>query len=264
MRISSFFLSVLALFTWAAIGYTQEIDDSLVLALSFDENQGDVAKDSSQYGFDGDIDGATWVDGKFGKALEFDGVDDVVIVADKPELLLLEGGTLMAWAYIMTEAGHASWNRIIIKAPDNGGASAGYDFLFDRANGYSVRFCVVACASHFPMETDSWHHVAVTFDGNTIVVYVDGENVSDVPQPGPTVDSTGSDLHIGNGAAVDRPFNGMLDEIRIWNRALEEDEIKWHMERGADVVFAVEPHSKATTAWARIKNSSFYQGYSGI
>ncbi len=104
------------------------------------------------------------------------------------------------------------------------------------------------------METDSWHHVAVTFDGNQITVYADGENVSEIPQPGPTVDSTGFDLHIGNGAAFDRPFHGRHDEIRIWNRPLDADEIKWQMERGTKEVVAVEPHSKLAITWAEVKN----------
>ncbi len=104
------------------------------------------------------------------------------------------------------------------------------------------------------METDSWHHVAVTFDGEIITIYADGENVSEVPQPGPTVDSTGFDLHIGNGAAFDRPLHGMLDEVRIWNRALGEDEIKEQMESSTIDIIAVEPGSKLTSTWAGVKS----------
>jgi hypothetical protein len=253
MKITGIFLSVLTLLIWSATGYGA-IDESMVLCLSFDEGQGNVAKDSSQYGNDGSAEGTQWVAGKFGKALEFDGDGgDIVIVPDAPELLLLEGGTLMAWSYIMTESGHASWPRIIIKSADNGGTTNGYDFLFDRAGGYSIRFCVVACQSHFPMETDSWHHVAVAFDGSTIRVYADGENVSEIAQPGPTVDSTGFDLHIGNGAAADRPYHGIHDEIRVFDRPLEGEEIQWHMARGTREVVAVEPRSKLAITWADIK-----------
>ena len=155
----------------------------------------------------------------------------------------------------MTDAGHASWPRIMIKAANNGGTTNGYDLLFDRAGGYSIRFCTGgACTSHFPMETDSWHHVAVTFDGEMITVYADGEQVGEVAQAGPVVDSSGFDLHIGNGAAMDRPFQGVLDEIRIWNRVLEEDEIKANMDMGTRELIAVEPRSKLTTTWAQMKN----------
>ncbi len=259
MKIAVIFLSVLTLLIWSAKGYG-EIDESMVLCLSFDEGAGSVAKDSSQYGNDGEIQGTQWVNGKFGKALEFDGAGgDIVIVPDTPELLLLEGGTLMAWSYIMIEAGHASWPRVMIKAADNGGTTSGYDFLFDRANLYALRFCVVACSSHIPAGgvpddwTENWHHVAITFDGTTITAYADGENISEIAQPGPTVDSTGSDLHIGNGAAVDRPYHGIHDEIRVFSRALEDEEIEWHMARGTREVVAVEPRSKLAITWAEMK-----------
>jgi hypothetical protein len=255
MKMVGMFLSILVLLAWSATGYGA-VDETMVLCLSFDDGAGKVAKDSSQYGFDGKVDGADWVDGKYGKALEFDGAGvDVVVVDDKPELLLLEGGTLMAWSYIMTEAGHASWPRIMIKSADNGGTTNGYDFLFDRASGYSIRFCVGnLCTSHFPMETDSWHHVAVAFDGSTIKVYADGDQVNEIAQAAPTIDSTGFDLHIGNGAAFDRPYHGIHDEIRIFSRPLDEDEIRWQMERGTKQVVSVEPHSKLATTWAEIKN----------
>jgi len=255
MKVTGMLILTLILILWSVTAYGQP-DPTMVLALSFDEIQGGMAKDSSSFGMDGDVNGAKSVAGKFGNGLEFDGAGvDAVVVADDPELLLLEGGTLMAWAFIMTEAGHADWNRIMIKAPDNGGTAGGYDFLFDRNLGYSIRFCVVACASHFPMESDSWHHVAVTFDGNTITIYADGENVSETPQPGPTIDSTGFDLHIGNGAAFDRAYNGILDEVRIWNRALDGDEIKEQMESSTMDIVAVEPVSKLATTWADIKSS---------
>jgi len=265
MKIAGIFLSILMLFIWSATVYGVA-EDALILALSFDEGGGTKARDSSSYGNDGSVEGAKWTaDGRFGGALEFDGEGgDVVIVPDSPELLLLEGGTLMAWSYIMTEFGHADWPRIIIKAPDNRDPTTGYDFLFDRANLYALRFCVTACGdSHIPADgipadwTENWHHVAVTFDGEVIKTYADGELIDEVPQSGPTMDSTGNDLHIGNGAGFTadliRPFHGMHDEIRIFDRALEEDEIKLHMEQSTNEVVAVQPRSKLATTWADIK-----------
>lgn len=252
MKITEIFLSILMFFIWSVTGYGAT-DETLVLGLSFDDSQGKVAKDSSQYGFDGKIDGAKWANGKFGKALEFDGVDDFVEVEDAPELLLLDGGTFMAWVYIKEEKGHASWPRILNKANTTGGTH-GYDFLFDRANGYSIRFCIGgACNSYFPMETKSWHHVVATFDGKNIKIYADGEQVGEGPQPGPAIDTTGFVMHIGNSPAGDRAYHGMIDEVRIWSRALDEDEINWHMERGSREVFAVDAHSKTTTTWAELK-----------
>jgi hypothetical protein len=257
MKIAGIFFFVLMLLIWSAAGYGQ-IDESMILALSFDEGGGKVAKDSSLYGNNGSVDGAKWTkDGRFNGALEFDGVGtNVVVVPDSEELRLLEGGTLMAWSHIWTEAGHASWPRIMIKSSDNGGTTNGYDFIFDRANAYALRLCVVACNSFpaVPVETDSWHHVALTFDGSIVVAYVDGEQAGDeIPQPGATVDTTGIDLHIGNGADFARAFHGMHDEVRIFNRALDEDEIRYQMQRSTNDIIAVQPNSKLATTWADIK-----------
>ena len=58
-------------------------DESLILYLPFNEGEGDTAFDRSRFGHDGKLDAPKWVPGKFGKALEFDGEDDVVIIETK-------------------------------------------------------------------------------------------------------------------------------------------------------------------------------------
>jgi len=244
---------LLICFVSSPIGYTQ--DAKPILGLSFDEGQGNTAKDLSGNNFHGKVSGAKWVEGKYGKALEFDGENDFVEVDDAPELRLLEGGTLMAWAFIKGEKGHASWPRILIKANTNGGTH-GYDFLFDRANGYSVRFCVGgACNSYFPLDLEKWHHVVATFDEENIRIYVNGDKVGEQAQPGPSIDTPDIVMHIGNSSPNDqRQFHGILDEIRIFPEALSKDEVVWHMQRGATQVFAVPPHGKITTTWARIRH----------
>ena len=73
------------------------IDDAAGIWL-FDENSGDVAKDSSGNDNDGTINGATIVDGEFGTALEFDGVDDNVDCGNDASLDLTDAITVMAWA----------------------------------------------------------------------------------------------------------------------------------------------------------------------
>ncbi|MGQ9610818.1 MAG: LamG domain-containing protein, partial [bacterium] len=240
-------------FIYPNIIYSKIIDDTLVLALSFDEGAGENAIDSSQYKLNGKVFGPQWMSGRFGKALEFDGIDDFVEVPDNPKLLLLDGGTFMAWVFIKTEKGHASWPRILIKSNTNGGTH-GYDFLFDRAAGYSIRFCIGgACNSHFPVETNKWHHVAVTFNGKVIRVYHDGKKVGEQAQPGPAIDTTGFALRIGNSGSSDRPYHGLLDEIRIWSRALDENEIKWQMERGIREILPVEPKTSLAIKWAMLK-----------
>jgi len=253
MKFAGFFLSVLALFVLATTGYVRA-DETLVLALSFDEGQGDIAQDSSQYGFDGSIQGSQWVDGKFGKALEFDGVDDFVEVADAPELRLLNGATIMVWGFVRS-GGHASWPRFIHKADTTGG-TGGWEVLLDRAAGDAVRVCVGgACNSYIPLSSESWHHVAVTFDEAMVKVYVDGELVGENDQPGPSVDTPDLSVFIGNSFNGERQYQGIIDEVKVWSRALDQDDIKVQMNMGVqETATSVDPRSKVTATWAEIKN----------
>ena len=82
-----------------SVSQAREVDKSLVLYLPFDEGKGDVAKDASEYGHDGDlVKDPKWVDGKIGKALEFDGtVGNYVQVPITDELQLREVFTAEFW-----------------------------------------------------------------------------------------------------------------------------------------------------------------------
>lgn len=71
-------IMIAALVLASIAGAQAQTDDRLVGEWHFDEGSGNIAKDSSGNGYDGIIHGATWVDGKFGKALSFDGVDDYI------------------------------------------------------------------------------------------------------------------------------------------------------------------------------------------
>lgn len=229
------------------------IDKTMVLCLSFDEGSGNTAKDSSTYNNDGKIEGAKWVNGKFGRALEFDGGTNQVVVADSKSLLALNGGTLMAWVNIYTESGHASWPRMVIKSTINGGTE-GYDLLLDRALSYSIRFCVGGeCNSYVPVETKVWQHITVTYDNKMIYAFLDGKQIGEKAQLGPAKDTTGSKLVIGNGVAADRAYHGAIDEVRMFDRPLDENEIKYQMNRSTRDIIAVEPISKLATTWAEIK-----------
>ena len=253
MKMAAIFSSILVLLVWTTIAYGQ--DESLVLALAFDEGQGNVAGDSSQYGFDGTILGPQWVNGRFGSAMGFDGVDDSVEIADAPELRLLDGGTVMAWAYILG-GGHASWPRLVHKSNTTGGTGPGYEILFDRANGDAVRVCLGGeCQSYVPLDRQTWYHIAMTFDGATIRVYVDGEPAGENPQLGPTIDSPDFSVIVGNSFNGERQFEGTIDEVRVWSRILQVDEIRSQMGMATnEAVTSVAPHSKLAATWAHIKS----------
>ncbi len=131
------------------------------------------------------------------------------------------------------------------------------DLLVDRGLGYGLRFCIVDCDTIFsPLPTDVWMHLAVTYDGTDIYAYVDGEEVGTVPQRGVALDTTGFDLHIGTGAAFDRPFDGAHEEIRMWDVPLDAATIRWHMDQSTSDFLAVQPGGKSTTTWAAVKSGT--------
>jgi len=254
MKILGILFSILMLLALTTVTYAQ--DKTLVLALSFDEGQGNVAGDSSQYKFNAAIKGPIWVNGKYGKALSFDGVDDTVEVADAPELRLLKGGTVMAWVYILG-GGHASWPRLIHKSNTTGGTGPGYEILFDRALSDSVRVCLGGeCQTYTPTKRETWHHIALTFDGKAVKVYVDGGAAAEKPQLGPVIDNSAMALVLGNSFNAQRQFQGNIDEVRIWARVMSIDEIKAQMNMTTNnVITSVAPHLKLSTVWAKVKNN---------
>ncbi|MFQ6055938.1 MAG: hypothetical protein ACE5J3_08170, partial [Methanosarcinales archaeon] len=77
-------------------------DEGLVAEWHFDEGSGGIVKDSSGNSNDGIIHGATWVDGKYGKALRFDGVNDYVEISDNPSLYFSSGESFSVTAWIKT------------------------------------------------------------------------------------------------------------------------------------------------------------------
>ncbi len=85
-------------------------------------------------------------------------------------------------------------------------------------------------------------------------VYVDGGAASEKPQLGPMIDSPDMALILDNSFNAQRQFQGYIDEVRVWSRALDINEINVQMNmKTSDVVSSVAPHSKLTTTWSQIK-----------
>ncbi len=195
-----------------------------VAAYYFDAGEGQIAEDF--FGeHDGTIEGATWFDnGRYGKALSFDGADDCVTVADSPELQLTEEFTLQAW---VKPRGDGNDEPILFKENSPGwGGYAIYFGLDDQGNmeglisdeGEFERTVTVTA-----QVMNVWTHVALTYDGAHMRLYVDGALADTTAVPG--VEPTNGPLSIGCSDEFDDYFNGMIDEVRIYNRALRAGEV---------------------------------------
>ena len=204
----------------------------LVAAYGFEEGKGNTVADASGQKNHGAITGATWTSGKFGKALSFNGSNNLVTVKDSASLDLTNALTLEAWVYPKTSTGGG--RTVIVKEQTNGAVYNLYsseDANLPLASVYVGGYRVISSKSQLPL--NRWSHLATTYDGQSQRLYVNGTEVASRPQTGPIQTSTGA-LKIGGNNIWGEWFYGSMDEVRIYNRALAATEIQADMNKSVD------------------------------
>jgi len=229
-------------------------DKNTVLYMSFDQapNNKGVIEDESGYGNNGQIVGSVkWTkDGKFGGALEFDGASKIE-VPHSDSLNLDKEITLEIW--FKTKVPQKG-RFLIYKVHSGGGRS--YEWgIYLTGDSANVSMYVVkpndevkAVSKAGDYKDDSWHFLAGTYDGKTMKCYIDGEVVSA---------DWAAKIRTGNDPVVigtwgNNYFTGFLDEARICNVALTEEQLKSDYENGYNLL-AVNSAGKLSTLWAIIK-----------
>jgi hypothetical protein len=209
-----------------------------------DEGSGTIVFDSSKNNNHGIlINGPLWVNGKYGKALSFDGIDDYVMISDSPSLRV-QSFTLVAWVYMTVrpyQAGHLGHPHVCIinklhfyDTP----AITGYklDFEYPTAtddtlvisvgDGVAQRF-LVQYNSINDLTLNQWHQIVGTYDGSTAKLYIDGQ-LKATGQGSYTIlhDSTPLCLSREISQPIYDGFNGIIDTVMVYNRALSTEEIQ--------------------------------------
>ena len=232
-----------------SVSHAREIDKSLVLYLPFDEGKGDVVKDASQYGHDGKlVKKPEWVDGKIGKALEFDGTkSNYVEVPITDELQLREVFTAEFW--VKRDASQIrAWNYMVAAGSLKWAVIYNQDqkvYIYSDTGAWGQRI-----VTDVPL-TEDWTHIAATYDiKKGVELYFNGENAGTGAKPAPVVQIDGS-IMVGARHPGQEFFTGIIDEVALYNRILDLDEIKRDMEAVGGA--AVLPKDKLTTTWGRIK-----------
>jgi beta-lactam-binding protein with PASTA domain len=197
----------------------------LVVSLNFDTVSGTTVSDASGLNNHGTIYGAVAAAGKVGGALQFDGYDDWVTVADAASLDLTNGMTLEAW---IRPSAIDGWRTVIMK---EGAGNAPY-YLYannpdiSRPAGYFQSGAGIRGVTGTTMlPADAWTHLAVTYDATNMRLYVNGLAVRTVARAGAINQSAGALRIGGNGVWPAEFFAGIIDEVRVYNRALSGDEI---------------------------------------
>ena len=222
----------------------------------FDEGAGNDVEDSSGKENHGTINGAKWVEGKFGNGLEFNGGQSVEI-ASTPDLQLGDEHTMMAWLYATNIAEH---RQIIAKDGEyllriDRAAEGNKMSSFVNIGGWEPR------ASSVVPETKTWIHFAATFDSKAnadqLVVYVNGERMGASTRPGNGAGNNNA-VTIGRWGGGSF-FQGIIDEVAIFKSVLTEDDLQTIIEHGLEKtikgIAAVEASEKLAVTWASLKSN---------
>ncbi len=255
LAISLFMLAFLV------IGYSHaaRIDiDTIEFAYLFDEGDGTTAMDSSKNGHDGTITGATYVKGVFGMALEFDGVDDMIVTGDYAGVGGTEPRTTVFWFKANAAIDH-SW----VKWGQNAGGRKYYIRAHPSGEQCFLRVEVNGGQSYGSDDVcdGEWHHCAVVFPKGSDSVkdhelYVDGK-LQNAPQgTDKEMDTNGEfvQVNIGSRLTGHKFLSGLMDEVAIFNVALSQNDINAIRNTGLQTALSVDPIEKLATSWAEIKS----------
>ncbi len=208
--------------------YPPYYDPTLIMYLPMNEGAGATAYDSSGNGNNGAITGASWVDGKYGKCLSFDGTDDYVDTFN-PQFLAANF-TITCW-FRNDDTDHTQ-NREIFTQRENPDLTVdaialqhGTDHklvLHAMNNGVQVFNATISnTVSH-----GEWHQVVVGRNGGSLFIFVDGVNVTSGSSVTGDLPVFASNLFIGLTTSYWAfSWEGLIDDFRVYNRALSQAEV---------------------------------------
>ncbi len=240
----------------------------------FDEATGATAYDSvasSSFagGNHGSISGATWAQGKYGGALDFDGVDDYVNIGEPNDLMISGGMTVTAWIkhgealtsnqYVigkMGGSGQRAWGLSV-----EGEASPDEYAFTIAADGTNIR------QSYAYANPEEWTFVVGIFEPssylrfylNGIMTYEDTVGI-----PGTQYWNNGLDINIGNRGALDLPFDGLIDDVRIYNYARTQKQILEDMNAGNLAVKSPVLHLSFDEGYGAVAHDASIFGNDGL
>lgn len=205
--------------------------NGLVARWNFNSSSGRVL-DSSGNNLTGIVDGAKPTPGKFGKAFDFSN-GGYIRIPNNPSF---EPANLSVEAWVKSDGSPGTFNYILTKGSKDcfaasyafyTGASGGLIFYISDGTGFSL-----SPDAGTGIWDNKWHHITGTFDGSTVRLFVDGAEVGGGASTGLEIGynlPSGNDIFIGKfNEACSFDFNGQIDEVRIWNKALTPREITLH------------------------------------
>lgn len=213
--------------------------NGLVGYWKLDEGTGNVATDSSGNGNNGTlINDPAWVDGKYGKALSFNGSNWVTVLDS--QTLRVQNFTLETWIYLDKRPYEYGWIFPIMNKFHSGpeGDYVGWDLVFMFTNSTNDNLAVLIGMGQGYLELvkynsindltlNQWHQITATYDGHKATLYIDGiSRISQTYSVTYEIIDLGQELWFARDGAWYSTFT--IDQIMIYNRSLSAEEVMLH------------------------------------
>jgi hypothetical protein len=224
MKFKNIAALLLAITGFTANASLINVNDSLLGYWAFDENQGTSLSDSSGAGNVGTVNGANWTSGIAGSALIFDGINDKATIGGF-SLQGLSTFSVSAWVNVATSFGNGCCGTIVGERSSNKWA-----LRLDNRDNKPLELIVNPWGGDGGNEggnipfRDNWFHIVGVFDGGKTSLFVDGALVN-TSNSSASVPSNGGTLALEIGGASDGWFKGGIDEVRIYETALTQQDV---------------------------------------
>ena len=207
----------------------------LMGAWGFNEGSGTTTADASGNGNTATlVNGPTWVTGKYGKGLSFDQSNDYLSLANSSSLDI--SGNAMTMSMWIDPGSVSGDSTVLGKFWNAGMTSPFYQYGLELSNGKPQFYIGTAAGlTGAGMDTalalNQWSHIAIVFNGSQALFYLNGALVSSKPL-NVSLTARGRPLNMGADADPWQFYKGILDNVRIYNRALTASEVQSDMNTG--------------------------------
>ncbi|MFC1697248.1 LamG-like jellyroll fold domain-containing protein [Nanoarchaeota archaeon] len=180
----------------------------------------------------GELKQGTWFNtGMAGQAFEFDGADDYVIIPDDDSLDLHDRYSFEYWIYKHNQEGGGILNKADLGVSTSYGS---YELQIYRSYnmGFGIGRTSMGSSAYAIDTPDNWHHVVFTYDNGPYKIYLNGQLLRGGNSGYLVIDNPNTYTLLIGRLGKNFNWNGMLDEIAIYNRALTAAEVTDHYQKG--------------------------------